>query len=323
MEIPIYKQLSTLAAACLMFATTSALAQDEVIHVGNNASAICGFQWYDGNFDVHFVHETANTVYGSGNPPNFPFQEDEAFAAMERVQTILNKVPEVTKVGPQNSKHFLLGAEEERDLFIISWAATYNVPKAPNDWGFSEDGIAGTVTVKRTDKYTWADFRAPSNDCGAGGGPEPGDVVFNGTFNDNWRDAVKKGSQSFFFVIYPETDYFWMAWYTWDTQDHPFDHDPDKSLGYPGHVWYVGGGVFDGDTALIDLQLVTGGEFLSNKTASEKTVGSMTLQAVGCNKIILNWEFFGNDGPDGEPGEGEIELSRLFDDWVDECEDSQ
>jgi hypothetical protein len=140
-------------------------------------------------------------------------------------------------------------------------------------------------------------------------------VVFNETFNDSWRDPVKKGNQAFFIIIYPSSGFIWLAWFTYDTELS--DGDDDTNIGYPGAVWFTALGTFDGDEALLDLNVAENGLFVSSVQADESTIGSITIKAISCDELEITYEIFGTGLM------GTIIVSRVLNDGVAACEASQ
>ncbi len=159
-------------------------------------------------------------------------------------------------------------------------------------------------------------FAAESPSCispSSGGGI--GGIVLNAFFNDSYRDAIKKGNQGVFIIIYPETGFIWLAWFTYDI-DAP-DGGIEFTLGHPSQAWYTALGVFSGDTAVLDLELSANGIFVSTISAEQTIVGTITIKANSCGELEMTYEIFGTGLM------GTIVLSRVLPDGIAACEQSQ
>ena len=116
-------RVSNLAAAALVltglvFAPISSHA-GTVIFEGNTAIGIDDLDIGGVFYDITFVHQTGNSLYGERGQGDFPFEasnaEEQVLAASIAINEALNATLEVaiTRVGPQNSEYFLIAADEE------------------------------------------------------------------------------------------------------------------------------------------------------------------------------------------------------------------
>ena len=88
-----------------------------VIYSGDTATGIQNLNVGGNFYNVEFVYQSANSVYGT--PPTFDFDNEfEADAAVEAVRAALNGVPAVTGVSPSSHRSFLIGYSE-RTIFSI------------------------------------------------------------------------------------------------------------------------------------------------------------------------------------------------------------
>jgi hypothetical protein len=137
--------------------------------------------------------------------------------------------------------------------------------------------------------------------------------AINAGLNDAWYNAATSG-QGFFFTVYPELGLMFLAWFTYDSER------PDESvmvnLGEPGHRWVTAFGEYSGNTAVLDVELTSGGVFDSAEPMpmQESGYGTITITFCDCNHATLMYDF---------PSlglTGTIELTRIADDNVAECE---
>jgi polyhydroxybutyrate depolymerase len=136
-------------------------------------------------------------------------------------------------------------------------------------------------------------------------------VEINAGFNDAWRNPIKKGGQGVFAVVFPLIKSIFMAWFTYDTEE-PAD-DIDYTIGHPSQRWYTAFGPYEGDTAVLDLELNSNGIFDSAEEIEQMTDGTVTLQAIDCEEMLLTYDIFSADV------QGEIPLGRIVDDNVPFC----
>lgn len=137
-------------------------------------------------------------------------------------------------------------------------------------------------------------------------------VALNAGFNDAWRNAVKKGGQGVFIVVFPTLKFIFMSWFTYD-MFAPAD-DIDYTIGHPSQRWYTAFGPYEGDTAVLDLELTKGGIFDTATVPEQSIAGTVTLTSIHCKMLRMEYEIFDADVS------GEIDLSRIVDDNVPYCE---
>jgi hypothetical protein len=133
--------------------------------------------------------------------------------------------------------------------------------------------------------------------------------------NDAWFNPATNG-QGFFITVFEDTGLVFLAWFTYDVERPP--EDVTAILGEPGHRWVTAQGPFDGDTAVLDVFVSSGGVFDSPVPAVGLPVqdGTITIQWTGCNSAILTYDI-------PSAGQGMIPLQRVATDNVTLCETLQ
>ncbi len=155
---------------------------------------------------------------------------------------------------------------------------------------------AGSLSV------TWTTEAAPT-------------FTINPGLNDAWYEPATDG-QGFYFVIFPDLELMSLAWFTYDTERPP--EDVTANVGEPGHRWVTALGPFEGDTAMLDVILTSGGVFdmpmPDDAPDPDGAYGTMTVVFNDCNTAELTYDFPG-------PGvQGTISLQRIVPDNAAFCE---
>ena len=139
--------------------------------------------------------------------------------------------------------------------------------------------------------------------------------TINPGLNDAWFEPATEG-QGFLFVIFPEIKMMFLAWFTYDTERPP--QDVMAIVGEPGHRWVTALGPYEGDTAVLDVVLTSGGLFdmpmPDDAPDPNPMYGTMTVVFSDCNAAELTYDF---PGPDVS---GTIPLQRIVLDNVALCE---
>jgi hypothetical protein len=141
----------------------------------------------------------------------------------------------------------------------------------------------------------------------------PPPFFINAGLNDAWFNILTVG-QGFFFTVFPDISGFFLAWFTYDTE-RP-DSSVTASLGEPGHRWLTAFGEYEGDTAVLDVELTSGGIFDSSDPVpmQQSAYGTITIQFHNCRCATLTYSF---------PSLGlmdVIPLKRIANDNVPRCE---
>ena len=145
--------------------------------------------------------------------------------------------------------------------------------------------------------------------------PGPEDFVMNAGLNDAWYNPITNG-QGFLITVFPDLNLVSMAWFTYDT-DLPAE-DETANLGSPGHRWLTAIGTIDGDTAVMNIELTSGGLF---DTASELqrtdppgSDGTITLSFADCNSGLVEYDIPSIDR------QGVVPIQRVAGDNIALCE---
>ncbi|MEM1411038.1 MAG: DNRLRE domain-containing protein [Pseudomonadota bacterium] len=139
------------------------------------------------------------------------------------------------------------------------------------------------------------------------------DFVINPGVNDAWFNPATAG-QGFFFTVYPDSGLLFLSWFTYDSER------PDPSataiLGEPGHRWITAIGSFDGNEAVLDATLTSGGIFDQSPPVVDNEVGYGTifLEFNGCDDATVDYVF-----PDADL-QGQVTVERVVKDNVALCE---
>lgn len=103
----------------------------------------------------------------------------------------------------------------------------------------------------------------------------------NSGLNDAWFNPGTAG-QGFFLTVFEDIQMMFLAWFTYDVERPPAD--VEAILGEPGHRWITAFGPYDGDTAVLDITVTSGGVFDSAVPAvSQQADGTVTVHFDGCN----------------------------------------
>jgi len=111
----------------------------------------------------------------------------------------------------------------------------------------------------------------------------------NAGMSDAWSNPDTSG-QGFFITVYPDIQYMFLAWFTFDTER------PDESvsaiLGEPGHRWLVAEGKYADNQAVLDAYFAVGGFFDTPTPELERiVVGTMIVEFTGCHAGTITYDF--------------------------------
>jgi peptidyl-prolyl cis-trans isomerase A (cyclophilin A) len=145
--------------------------------------------------------------------------------------------------------------------------------------------------------------------------PNPDSFVMNAGLNDAWYNPITDG-QGFFITVFPDLNYVSLAWFTYDT-DLPAE-DETANLGSPGHRWLTALGPIQGDTAVLNIDIVTGGLFDTPTEVQHTTPpgsdGTITLSFANCNSGLVEYDI-----PSIEQT-GSVPIERVAGDNIALCE---
>jgi peptidyl-prolyl cis-trans isomerase A (cyclophilin A) len=145
--------------------------------------------------------------------------------------------------------------------------------------------------------------------------PEPETFVMNAGLNDAWYNPLTEG-QGFFITVFPDLNFVSLAWFTYDTELPP--EDATANLGWPGHRWLTAVGPINGDTAVLNIDIATGGLF-DTSTEVEHTDppgsdGTITVTFSGCDAGLVEYDIPSIDS------QGSVPIERVADDNISLCE---
>ncbi len=102
----------------------------------------------------------------------------------------------------------------------------------------------------------------------------------NPGLNDAWFNPLTDG-QGFFITVFPDLGLVLLAWFTYDTAlPAP---DATANLGDPGHRWITAIGPIEGNSAVLEIEVASGGLFDDPAIVNRAIDGSITLSFTDCN----------------------------------------
>lgn len=143
----------------------------------------------------------------------------------------------------------------------------------------------------------------------------PQSFVMNAGLNDAWYNPVTSG-QGFFITVFPDLNLVSLAWFTYDT-DLPAEDDT-ANLGSAGHRWLTAIGTINGDTAVLNINIASGGLFDTatevQNTDPPGSDGTITLTFSGCNSGLVEYDIPSIDR------QGSVPIERVAGDNIGLCE---
>lgn len=116
-------------------------------------------------------------------------------------------------------------------------------------------------------------------------------IKINAGFNDAWYNPVTNG-QGYFITVFPDIGYVSLAWFTYDTELPPMD--ATANLGDPGHRWLTAIGPIEGNHALMDIEMTSGGIFDTpteiTRTDPAGTDGTLLMTFVDCGSGTIEYD---------------------------------
>ena len=145
--------------------------------------------------------------------------------------------------------------------------------------------------------------------------PDVTPFVMNAGLNDAWYDPDTDG-QGFFITIFPELNVISLAWFTYDTELPP--DDATANLGDPGHRWMTAAGTIEGNRAVMDITITSGGLF-DTATEIERTDppgsdGTITITFEDCSAGLVEYDITSINQ------QGSVPIVRVVDDNIALCE---
>ena len=143
----------------------------------------------------------------------------------------------------------------------------------------------------------------------------PVEFVMNAGLNDAWFDPITDG-QGFFVTVFPDLGFVSLAWFTYDTE-LPAE-DATANLGWPGHRWLTAVGPINGDTAVLNIDIATGGLFDTatdvQHTDPPGSDGTITLTFSDCSSGLVEYNIPSINST------GSVPISRAAADNIVLCE---
>ena len=145
--------------------------------------------------------------------------------------------------------------------------------------------------------------------------PVPENFVMNAGLNDAWYNPLTDG-QGFFITVFPVLNLVNLAWFTYDTE-LPED-ESIANLGSAGHRWLTALGPIEGDTAVLNIDIASGGLF-DTATEVEHTDppgsdGTIILSFSDCNSGLIEYDIPSINR------QGSVPIQRVANDNIALCE---
>lgn len=149
--------------------------------------------------------------------------------------------------------------------------------------------------------------------------PHGGDIYsaprLNVGMNDAWFNPDTSG-QGFFITVFPDLGVVSLAWFTYDTQLPPID--ATANLGDPGHRWLTAVGPIEGNQALMNIEMTSGGIFDTAsdiiRTDPPGSDGTIILTFHSCNSGTIEYDIPSINR------NGVVPIQRVADDNIVICE---
>lgn len=139
--------------------------------------------------------------------------------------------------------------------------------------------------------------------------------VMNAGLNDAWYNDLTDG-QGFFVTVFPDLGVVSLAWFTYDTE-LPAE-DANANLGDAGHRWITALGTINGNTAVMDIDITSGGLFDDPATVEHTdpvgSAGTITLTFEDCASGLIEYDITSIDQ------QGSIPVKRVANDNIALCE---
>ena len=119
----------------------------------------------------------------------------------------------------------------------------------------------------------------------------PNAFSINPGLNDAWYYPLTSG-QGFFITVFPDLGAVSLAWFTYDTELPPLG--ATANLGDPGHRWLTAVGPIDGNQALMDIEMTSGGIFdtssVITRTDPPGSDGTILLTFDSCSSGTIEYD---------------------------------
>lgn len=135
--------------------------------------------------------------------------------------------------------------------------------------------------------------------------------VINAGLNDAWYNPDTDG-QGFFITVFPAAGVVALAWFTYDTELPP--QDASANLGDPGHRWITAAGPINGDSAVLEIEVASGGLFDDPRPVTRDSDGTITLSFDNCNSGTIDYDITSINR------RGSVPIRRIASDNISLCE---
>lgn len=137
----------------------------------------------------------------------------------------------------------------------------------------------------------------------------------NAGLNDAWYNPETDG-QGFFITVFPELGVVSLAWFTYDTALPP--DGAQANLGDPGHRWITAIGPINGNRAVMNIDITSGGVFDTQSevehTEPEGADGTIILTFDDCNSALVAYDITSIGR------QGSVSIQRVANDNIAVCE---
>ena len=137
----------------------------------------------------------------------------------------------------------------------------------------------------------------------------------NAGMNDAWYNPYTSG-QGFFINVFPDLGAVSLAWFTYDTELPPMD--ATANLGDPGHRWLTAVGPIDGNQAMMEIEMTSGGIFDTpteiTRTDPPGSDGTLILTFDSCSSGTIEYDIPSINR------QGTVPIQRVANDNVVLCE---
>jgi cyclophilin family peptidyl-prolyl cis-trans isomerase len=141
--------------------------------------------------------------------------------------------------------------------------------------------------------------------------PTQAPFAMNAGLNDAWFDPATDG-QGFFITVFPGLNFVSLAWFTYDTE-LPADGE-SANLGDPGHRWLTAAGVIEGNRAVMDITVTSGGLFDAASDIQRTNDGVIILTFGDCSTGLVEYDITSIDQ------QGSVPIQRVANDNIALCE---
>ena len=178
-------------------------------------------------------------------------------------------------------------------------------------------GNGGTSSVRQYDAN--GNFVKDFIPSGLGGLAKPNALRFrqvpnfqmNAGLNDAWFNPAIDG-QGFYLAVFPDRGLVTLAWFTYDTELP--GAGVTANLGDPGHRWLTALGTIEGNQAVLNISVTSGGLFDTASDISRTEDGSITLTFDSCNSGTAAYDIPSIDQ------QGVVPIQRVVTDNIALCE---